>query len=125
MRIPRRIHLLPATATLIFGSTAAFAHNGIEHVLGTVKTVTETSIKVETVKHAVTTIALDPATTFTNKGAKATLKDLKVADRVAIDTKDDASDKPHAISVKWGTTATPATKAPAPAEHKMDPKMKM
>ena len=37
----------------------------------------------------------------------------------------EAEDKPHAISVKWGATGTPASKAPAPAEHKMDPKMKM
>ena len=125
MRFTKRFHTLAASVALIIGSTAAFAHNGIEHVLGTVKAVTDTSITVETVKHAVTTIALDPATTFTNKGVKASLKDLKVADRVAVDTKDDASDKPHAISVKWGATGAPASKSAAPAEHKMDPKMKM
>lgn len=125
MRFKRRFQVLTATAALIVGSTAALAHNGIEHVLGTVKAVTDTSITVETVKHVVTTIALDPTTTFTNKGAKASLKDLKVAERVAVDTKDDASDKPHAISVKWGATGTAAPKAPAAAEHKMDPKMKM
>jgi hypothetical protein len=36
---------------------------------------------------------------------------------VVVDTKDDASDKPHAVAVKWG-----ATSAGAPT---MDPKMKM
>jgi hypothetical protein len=111
MKFNRSIHALVATVALIVGPAVAFAHNGIEHVLGTVKAITETSITVETVNHTMTTIALDPKTTFTNKGAKASLQDLKVADRVAVDTKDDANDKPHAISVKWGATAGTASKA--------------
>jgi hypothetical protein len=122
MNSKRSIRLLIAMAALIAGSATAFAHNGIEHVLGTVKALTDTSITVETVKHETQTIALDPTTAFTYKGVKASLKDLKVSDRVAVDTKDDANDKPHAVSVKWGTTAGAGSKTP---DTKMDPKMKM
>lgn len=122
MNRTKNIHAAVAVAALILGSATAIAHNGIEHVMGTVKTITETSIIVETVKHEIKTIALDPATTFTNKGVKATWKDLKIAARVAVDVKDDAHDKAHAVSVKWGASSTtPAQKT----DHKTDPKMKM
>lgn len=122
MKRNRSIRTLIATVTLIAGSAMALAHNGVEHVLGTVKTMTETSITVETVKHEISVVALDAATTFSNKGAKASVKDLKVGDRVAINAKDDANEKLHAISVKWGATPAAAAKGQA---HKMDPKMKM
>jgi hypothetical protein len=119
------IHTFIAMAVVIAGSAIAFAHNGIEHVLGTVKTLTATLITVETVRHEMTVIALDPTTTFTNKGEKASMKDLKVGVRVAVDTKDDASDKPHAISVKWGATSAAAKAATGKSAPKMDPNMKM
>jgi hypothetical protein len=120
MKHNRRIHSLIAMATLILGSSIALAHDGIEHVMGTVKTVSDTSITVETVKHAMATITLDSTTKFTNKDAKASMKDLKPGTRVVVDTKDDASDKPHALAVKWG-----ATSAASATDHKMDPNMKM
>lgn len=120
MKHNRSIRSFIAMATLIAGSATAFAHDGVEHVMGTVKTVTETSITVETLKHEISAITLDPKTTYSNKGTKAALKDLKAGDRVAIDTKDDANDKPHAIVVKWG-----ATSAANSTDHKMDPNMKM
>jgi hypothetical protein len=125
MKYSRIIRTFFATAILIAGSAAAFAHNGIEHVLGTVKQLTATSLTVETVKHETTTIILDPATTFSAKGAKASVKDLTVGERVAVDTKDDASDKPHAISVRWGATSPAGKAATGKAAPKMDPNMKM
>lgn len=125
MKHSRRTQVLIATVSLILGSSIALAHNGIEHVMGTVKTVSDTSITVETVKHEIATIALDPTTKFTNKDAKASLKDLKAGTRVVVDTKDDASDKPHALAVKWGGTSAAATAATGKAAPTMDPKMKM
>ena len=113
-------HIFIAMALMLVWSAMALAHNGIEHVLGTVKTLTAASITVETVKHEMTVIALDPMTVFLNKGEKASMKDLKVGVRVAVDTKDDASDKPHAITVKWGATLSGGKAATG-----MDPKMKM
>ena len=125
MKRNRRIHSFIAMAALTLGAAMAFAHDGVEHVMGTVKTLSATSITVETVKHKMAVIALDPATTFTNKGAKASMKDLKEGTRVAVDTKDDASDKPHALAVKWGATSSPTAAATGKATPKMDPKMKM
>ena len=125
MRRSSAIHTLIAAAALTAGAATALAHNGIEHVLGVVKQLTTTTVTVETVKHAMTSIALDPTTTFTAKGVKASLKDLKVGERVAVDTKDDASDKPHAISVKWGVTPSAGKAATGKAVPKMDPNMKM
>ena len=120
-------HIFFAMALTLAGSAVAFAHNGIEHVLGTVKQLTATSVTVETVQHKMTTIALDPTTAFSNKGAHASAKDLKVGERVAIDTKDDVSDKPHAVTVRWGATASggKAATSGGKATAGMDPRMKM
>jgi hypothetical protein len=124
MNSKKSIRVIVAMASLMAGPVMTFAHDGVEHVMGTVKSMTATSITVETVKHETSVVALDPATKFSNKGVKALAKDLKIGDRVAIDTKDDAGDKPHAISVKWGATSTSKSKMPFSADHKIDPKMK-
>ena len=110
-----------AMAALMMGSVIAFAHNGVEHIMGTVTAVADTSITVETVKHTAVTVAIDPSTTFSNKNAKSSLKDLKVGERVVINAKEGADKKLQGISVKWGAGST--TKMPAghkmPADHKM------
>jgi hypothetical protein len=110
----RIIRTLIAVAALI-GSVIAFAHNGIEHVMGTITAVTDTSITVETVKHTAVTVIVAPSTTFTNKDAKASLKDLKVGERVVINAKEGADKKLQAVSVKWGATSD----MKMPANHKM------
>jgi len=61
-------HTFIAMALMIVGSVIAFAHNGIEHVLGTVKALTATSITVETVKHEMTVIALGPDDSIYQQG---------------------------------------------------------
>lgn len=94
-----------AMAALMIGSAVAFAHNGIEHVMGTVTAVTDTSITVDTVKHTAVTVMVDPSTTFTNKNAKASLKDLKVGERVVINAKEGADQKLVGVSVKWGANS--------------------
>ena len=112
-----------AMATLIMGSAIAFAHGGVEHILGTVTAVTDNSITVDTTQHKSVTAITDAATTFTNKTAKASLKDLKVGDRVAVDAKKGAGDKLQAVSVKWGASSTmkmPADDKKMPAGHKME-----
>lgn len=122
----RGIRLFIAAATLVAGSSIASAHEGMEHLLGTVKAVTANSVTVESTKHQTSTVMLDVATTFTNKGAKASATDLKVGDRVAIEGKDGDDKKLHAVSVKWGAvTAGSGKTAPKAAGHTMDPNMKM
>jgi hypothetical protein len=83
---------------------AAFAHNGMEHVMGTVKTISANSVTVEIVAQEPKTITLGllPSTKFVKSGADASLKDLKVGDRVMVEAKENSSDKLEAVSVTFG-----------------------
>ncbi len=111
----RHTQIFISVIALMMGSVIAFAHNGIEHVLGTVKSVTETSITVETVKHVTVTVMVDATTAFTHKAAKASMKDLKAGERVAINAKENGDKKLVALTVKWGSAAASA----ATHGHKM------
>src|ERR1700674_1546567 len=68
--------------TSLFG-IAASAHNGIEHVMGTVKDISATSVTIQTEGNAPqeVTIALLPTTKFHKDGAESTMKALNVGDR--------------------------------------------
>ena len=119
----RSICTFLAMATLILGSAIAFAHGGVEHVLGTITAITDNSITVDATQNKSVTVMSDAATKYTNKKAKASLKDLKVGDRVAIDAKKGAGEKLQAVTVKWGTDSTmkmPADNKKMPAGHKME-----
>src|SRR5260370_42075289 len=95
-----------AVLAVTLGSNIVFAHNGLGHVMGTVTAVTDTSVTVDTVKHTSVTVLLDPSTTFSNNDAPASLKDLKVGQRVVINAKENADKKLVGLSVKWGANAT-------------------
>ena len=101
----RKIHSVLAILALLLGSAIAFAHNGVEHVMGAITAITDTSITVETVKHASVSVLIDPATTFTNNEASAARNDLKVGQRVAINAKPNAAKKLVAAGVKWAAPA--------------------
>src|SRR6267154_6172983 len=94
----RSIHSVFAVFALMLGSVIAFAHNGIEHVMGTVTAVTDTSTTVDTVKHTPVTVLIDASTTFSNNDALASLKDLKVGQRVVINAKENADKKLVGVS---------------------------
>lgn len=98
------MHSVLAILPLMFGSTIAFAHNGVEHVMGTVTALNNTSVTVETVKHESVTVLLDAGTTFMNNDTKASQKDLKVGLRVVINAKPNAAKKLVGVSVKWGAS---------------------
>lgn len=102
MNSKTNIRSVIALLALMLGSAIAFAHNGVEHIMGTVTSMTDTSITVETVKHTSVTVLIDPSTTFSNNGAQASLKDLKTGQRVVINAKENADKKLVSISVKWG-----------------------
>ncbi|MCU1259584.1 MAG: hypothetical protein JWO80_2469 [Bryobacterales bacterium] len=108
----KKLQILTATATLFLGAAIAFAHNGVEHVMGTVAAIADTSITVTTVKHTPVTVLLEPATTYTFNDAKASLKDLKVGERVVINAKENAEHKLVGVSVRWGANSS------AHADHK-------
>jgi hypothetical protein len=98
-----RMHSVVAALALILGSAIAFAHNSVEHVMGTIMAMTDSSITVDTIKHTSVTVAIDPATKFTKGDAQASRKDLKVGDRVAIDAKESADKKLVGVTVKLGS----------------------
>ena len=96
-----RITLL--SSVLLFAMTS-FAHNGNEHVLGTVMTISANSITVQSAdKEAkTTTVSVIPSTMFMKSGAHVSLKDLKVGDRVVVEAKENKDDKLEAVSVTFG-----------------------
>jgi hypothetical protein len=81
-----------------------FAHNGMEHVMGTVKAISTNSVTVETAAQdsKTITVALLPSTKFVKSGVDASQKDLKVGDRVMVEAKENSSDKLEAVTVTFG-----------------------
>jgi hypothetical protein len=68
-------------------AAVAFAHGTYTHVMGTVTKITDSEITVETMDKQVTVVRIAANTAFLKGGAAATLKDLKVGDRVVIHAK--------------------------------------
>jgi hypothetical protein len=95
-----------AAAALTLAAATAFAHNGIEHVMGTLSAKTDKSVVVETVKHTKVIVLLDPSTTFSFNDKAASLNDLKIGERVVVNAKEDAKEKLHGVSVRWGANST-------------------
>lgn len=77
--------------SLLLFAAVAFAHGGVEHVMGTVTKVTEKSITVETKDKKTVEINLTADTKFLKGETAVALKDLKVGDRVVVDAKKDGS----------------------------------
>jgi hypothetical protein len=88
-----RISLRPVVMVLalVLGATFALAHKGVEHVMGTVSAITQTSITVTTVKQTSVTVLLDASSKFSHNNAEASRKDLKVGDRVVVNAKPNAT----------------------------------
>ena len=68
-------------------TSVALAHGDYTHVMGTVTKIADTEVTVETTDKQVTVVKIASTTTFLKSGAAATLKDLKVGDRVVIHAK--------------------------------------
>jgi hypothetical protein len=92
-------------------ATVASAHGTDKHVLGTVTKITDTEITVETQTKEVQVVKITPDTAFVKSGASATLKDLKIGDRVVIHAKPTGSDL-VAHEVRFGKQAPAVTAAP-------------
>ncbi|MGI8742296.1 MAG: DUF5666 domain-containing protein [Bryobacteraceae bacterium] len=106
MKSRRIMYSVIAVLALMLGPVTAFAHNGVEHVMGTITAITDTSVTVETVKHTSVTVLIDGSTTFTNNDMQALQKDLKVGQRVVVNAKPNSDKKLVAVSVRWGANAT-------------------
>lgn len=93
-------------------ATVAFAHGTDKHVLGTVTKITDTEVTVETQTKEVQVVKITSDTAFVKSGASATLKDLKVGDRVVIHAKPTGSDL-IAHEVRFGKPPSPSPAAKA------------
>ncbi|SRR6266498_1584837 len=68
---------------LVLAAGLAFAHGKEQHVMGTVKAMSDNSITVQASKETITVYTM-PETKFVKSGASASMKDLKIGDRVVI-----------------------------------------
>ncbi len=78
----KRILLLILSLGLFAG--AAYAHNGMVHVMGTVTAMTDTSVSVKAINGTMQTVALTGDTKYLRGDAVVTAKDIKVGDHIVI-----------------------------------------
>ena len=91
-----------AVVALLFAFSAiALAHGKEKHVMGTVTSISDTSITVETKDKKSVAVDVSDKTKFEKSGSPATLKDLKVGDKVVIHA-DVSGDKLVANEVHFG-----------------------
>ena len=83
-------------------STIAFAHGNERHVMGTVTSISDKSITVETTSKKMVTVTLRATTKFQKSGSPAALKDPKVGDKVVIHATG-SEGKLVAAEVRFGT----------------------
>ena len=92
-----------AVVTLLFAlSLIALAHGKKRHVMGKVTSISDTSITVRTTDKKSVTVEVTDKTKFEKSGALATLKDLKVGDKVVVHA-DVPGDKLVAHEVHFGS----------------------
>jgi ribosomal protein S17 len=91
-------------ALVVLAAVAAFAHGKEQHIMGTVTAMTDNSITVQTKAKEPVTIYTRPETKYEKSGAAATVKDLKVGDRVVIHATK-MGDKQMATEVRFGAAA--------------------
>ena len=89
-------------ALLLAFSVLALAHGKEKHVMGTVTSISDTSITLQTKDKKSVAVDVTDKTKFEKSGAAATLKDLKVGDKVVIHA-DASGDKLVANEVRFGT----------------------
>jgi hypothetical protein len=91
---------------VVLATGAAFGHGKEQHIMGKVTAMTETSISVQTKAKNPLTVCTMAETRYEKSGAAASMKDLKVGDRVVIHA-EKMGDKLMANEVHFG--ATPQT----------------
>ncbi len=87
-------------------SGLALAHEGERHIMGKITAVSDNSITVETAgkEPKTVTVAITAQTKFVKSRAAASVKDLKVGDRVVIRAKEDGKEF-VATTVSFGKSA--------------------
>ena len=102
--ITRIINRSLAALILAASVTAALAHGGFEHVMGTVSKVSAQSVTVTTAAKKNVEVGINAKTTYTRGDKSVTSTDMKVGDRVVIDATE-VNEVLAAASVKLGAAA--------------------
>jgi hypothetical protein len=101
--------LIATFFTLVLMVSSAYAHNRMEHVMGAVASVTDSSITVTTTDGKTQIVTTTADTKYNKMDAVIALKDIKVGDHVVIHaTKKD--NKLAAATVKVGIGNMPGMK---------------
>jgi hypothetical protein len=100
-RIRSMLTGLAAIAALAAFPGVGLAHNGMEHLMGTVKSVDDKSITVQTRDGKEVSAAIDSTTKFEKAGAGTTAKDVTAGERVVVHAKK-SGDTMTAVLVKIG-----------------------
>lgn len=104
-----RFAMLLCMFMLMIGT--AVAHENEQHIMGTVTAISANSITVRTVSKPPKeiTVFVVASTKFVRGEKAASLRDLKVEDRVVIHAKPNADKKLEATTVEFGKPATEKT----------------
>ncbi len=76
--------ILATLFTVVLMVSSAYAHNGMEHIMGTVASITDSSITVTTTDGKTQTVTATADTKYSKMDAVVSLKDIKVGDHVVI-----------------------------------------
>jgi Cu/Ag efflux protein CusF len=76
--------LIATFFTIVLMVSSAYAHNGMEHVMGTVANITDNSVTVTTTDGKTQTVTMTADTKYSKMDATIALKDIKVGDHVVI-----------------------------------------
>jgi ribosomal protein S1 len=93
--------LLSIIALVLAVSAGALAHNGNDHVRGTVTQVSAQSVTVQLADKTSKTLTISAKTEFESAGKPGHLADVKVGDRVVIDVPEHGT---SALLIKVGAT---------------------
>jgi dihydroxyacid dehydratase/phosphogluconate dehydratase len=94
--------LLSILGLVLAIGAGALAHNGNDHVRGTVTQVSAQSVTVQLPDKTTKTLSISAKTAFENAGKPGHLADVKVGDRVVIDVPEHGS---NALLIKVGAAA--------------------
>jgi Domain of unknown function (DUF5666) len=87
---------------------AAYAHNGMQHIMGTVTAVADASITVKTTDGSTQTVLVTADTKYLNGTRAITVKEIKVGDHIVIHATK-KGDQITAAEVKVGVMKTKGT----------------
>lgn len=100
-KVMKKLARTIALLGLVLLAAAAIAHDGAHGMKGTVTAISDDTITLETPAKQSHTVHFDSTTKFQKSGASASVKDLKVGDRVVIQA-NDSTGKMHAVQVRFG-----------------------